>query len=181
MKKIFLFISLFFSVILLSGCTMDNTPTKKVENFLNNYRSLNNSVITQMEDMINADSLMSTEQKTTYGDVLKRQYQDLTYTIKDETIDGDDATVTVEIEVYDFYKVTNDANTYYNTNPSYFSDENGNVLESKFIDYRIAKMKETTDKVKYTIDFTLTKKDDIWVMNDIDDITRQKIHGLYTY
>lgn len=181
MKKILMFLSVFFSAILLSGCTMDNTPTKKVENFLNNYRNLDNSVITQMDQMINTDNLMSTEQKSAYGDVLKRQYQNLTYTIKDERIDGDNATVTAEIEVYDFYKVTNDATTYYNTNPKEFTDESGNLLESKFIDYRIAKMKESTDKVKYTIDFTLTKENDTWIMNDIDDITRQKIHGLYAY
>lgn len=181
MKKIYLFISLFFSIILLSGCTMDNTPTKKVENFLNKYRNLDNSVITQMENMINNDTLMTTTQKENYGNVLKRQYQDLTYTIKDERIDGDNATVTVEIEVYDFYKVTNDATTYYNNNPNEFADETGNLLESKFIDYRINKLKETTDKVKYTIDFTLTKDNDTWMIDDIDEITRQKIHGLYAY
>ncbi len=181
MKKILMILTVFVSVILLSGCTMDNTPTKKVENFLNNYRNLDNSVTSQMDKMINTDNLMSADQKTAYGDVLKRQYQDLTYTIKDERIDGDNATVTAEIEVYDFYKVTNDATTYYNEHPKEFSDEKGNLLESKFIDYRIANMKKATDRVKYTIDFTLTKKDDTWMIDDIDDITRQKIHGLYAY
>ncbi len=181
MKKILISISLFLTVILLSGCTMDNTPTKKVENFLNNYRNLDNSVITQMKDMVDSDIMMNITQKENYGNVLKRQYQDLTYTIKDERIDGDNATVTVEIEVYDFYKVTNDATTYYNANSNEFLDEDGKLSESKFIDYRIDKMKETTDKVKYTIDFTLTKENDTWMINDIDDITRQKIHGLYAY
>lgn len=181
MKKLLIFISLFITSIMVSGCTMDNTPTKKVENFLNNYRNLDNSVVTQMEDMVNSDTLMTTTQKENYGNVLKRQYQDLTYTIKDERIDGDNATVTAQIEVYDFYKVTNDATNYYNANPSLFYDDNGNLSDSKFIDYRINQMKETTDKVKYTIDFTLTKENDVWIINDIDDITRQKIHGLYAY
>lgn len=181
MKKIIVFLTVFLSTILLSGCTMDNTPTRKVENFLNNYRNLDNSVLSQMNSMIDTDNLMTTDQKSAYSEVLKRQYKDLTYTIKDERIDGDNATVTAEIEVYDFYKVTNDATLYYNENLNEFKDENGNVLESKFIDYRIGNMKKTSDRVKYTIDFTLTKQDNTWVINDIDDITRQKIHGLYAY
>ena len=40
-------------------------------------------------------------------------------------------------------------------------------------------MKDTKDKVTYTITFTLTKKDDVWKLDDITDIDRQKIHGIY--
>ena len=36
------------------------------------------------------------------------------------------------------------------------------------------------NKIKYTINFTLTKKDDNWEMDEITDIDRQKIHGLYS-
>ena len=39
---------------------------------------------------------------------MKKQYQNLTYTIKDEEIDGDTAIVKVEIEVYDFNKAMNE-------------------------------------------------------------------------
>ena len=34
--------------------------------------------------------------------LLKKQYQNLSYKIKEETEDGDNATVEVEIEVYDY-------------------------------------------------------------------------------
>ena len=181
MKKFLLYFSCLVAIIFLSGCSMDNTPTKKVENFLNNYRNLDETVLTQMNDIVNEDTLMDETQRTTYKDVLKRQYQDLAYTIKDEKIDGDNATVTVEIEVYDFYKVTQDADKYYQENPDEFKDEAGNLVENKYIDYRIEQLKANKDKVKYTIDFTLKKVDKVWVMDEISDATRQKIHGLYAY
>ena len=160
---------------------MDNTPTKKVERFLNNYRTLSSDVTNQMDEIVNTDSLMSEEQRASYKDILRKQYQDLKYEIKDETIDGDAATVRVEIEVYDFYKTTKDAEEYYTTHQEEFYDQNGTLDESKYIDYRIEQMKKQQETVKYTIDFTLTKKDKVWQLDDIDDATRQKIHGLYAY
>lgn len=181
MKKLLICLSCLFFSLFITGCAMDNTPTKKVEHFLDNYRSLNDTVIGQMDEIVATDQLMNDEQKTAYKDVLKRQYQDLTYTVKDETIDGDNAQVSVEIEVYDFYKITQESDAYYNTNPLEFQDETGALVQSKYIDYRIGRLKDANEKVKYTIDFTLRKVDDEWVLDDIDDVTRQKIHGLYAY
>jgi len=181
MKKLLVCLSCFLAIFLLSGCSMDNTPTKKVEHFLDNYRSLNDTVLSQMDEIVSTDNLMSDDQKATYKETLKRQYQDLTYTIKDETIDGDNATVTAEIEVYDYYKITQESDAYYNTNPKEFQDESGNLVQSKYIDYRIGKLKDASERIKYTIDFTLKKVDKEWVLDDINDVTRQKIHGLYAY
>ena len=67
---------------------------------------------------------MSTEdltdsEKAKYKDVLKRQYEDLNYTIKDEVITDDKAVVTAEIEVYDLKKVMNDADKYLEENPNF--------------------------------------------------------------
>ena len=42
-------------------------------------------------------------------------------------------------------------------------------------------MKNTMERVKYTIDFTLKKENGNWIMDEITDATRQKIHGLYAY
>ena len=115
MKKILLCFSCIMAIVLLSGCSMDNTPTKKVENFLDNY-------------MVDTDSLMDETQKSTYTDIMKKQYKDMTYTIKDEVIDGDTATVTTEIEVYDYYKINKDAEDYYNKNPDEFKSVTGNGI-----------------------------------------------------
>lgn len=212
MKKILLCFSCIIAIVLLSGCSMDNTPTKKVENFLDNYKNQDETVLTQLKEMVDSDTLMDETQKTTYSDIMKKQYKDLTYDIKDEVIDGDTATVTAEIEVYDYYKINQDAQTYYDNNPNEFKDDNndnnnglaGDIVEgakdavdavtdkaedavdavtgdSKFVEYRLGKLKDAKDRVKYTIDFTLTKVDDVWTLNDIDDTTRQKIHGLYEH
>ncbi len=219
MKKFLLCFTCIMTVLVLSGCSFGNTPTKKVENFLDNYKNGDETVIGQLEDMVNSDSLMTDEQKTTYSDIMKRQYQDLTYEIKDETIDGDNATVTAEIEVYDFYKVNQEAQEYYNNNQNEFKaaiktdeegivDEAGDAVENageavsdaasdvaegagdiientiddaKYVEYRLERLKEAKDRVKYTIEFTLTKVNDVWNLNDIDDMTRKKIHGLYEH
>lgn len=214
MKKFILYFSCIMAVILLSGCSMDNTPTKKVENFLDSYRNQDETVINQLKDMVDMDNLMNEDQKNTYSDIMKRQYEDLTYEIKDEVIDGDNATVTVEIEVYDYYKVNQEAQNYYNENPNEFQDDadtddsSDGLLEdakegvedivddvedttedavdaltgdAKYVEYRLGKLQEAKDRVKYTIDFTLTKVDDAWTLNEIDDTTRQKIHGLYEH
>ncbi len=221
-KRILLCFSCIMAIILLSGCSMSNTPTKKVEKFLDNYKNQDETVLTQLKDMVDADTLMTDDQKETYTGILKRQYKDLTYEIKDEKIDGDNATVTAEIEVYDYYKINKDAETYYNDNPNEFKDTKDSVLDdakdtvkdaadtvkdaakgaadtvkdaakdakdavtgttsdSKYVGYRLDKLKEAKDRVKYTIDFTLTKIDNVWTLNDIDDVTRQKIHGLYEH
>ena len=212
MKKILLCFSCIMAIVLLSGCSMDNTPTKKVENFLDNYKNQDETVLAQLKDMVDTDSLMDETQKSTYTDIMKKQYKDMTYTIKDEVIDGDTATVTTEIEVYDYYKINKDAEDYYNKNPDEFKSVTGNGIvddaknaaenvievakdavedtkdavtgttsDSKYVEYRLGKLKNAKDRVKYTIDFKLTKVDNVWTLNDIDDTTRQKIHGLYEH
>ena len=182
MKKIIKYLSIAFLLIVLSGCSMSNTPTKRVEDFLNNYTHHNSTVLNQLKEMVDMDSLMDDNQKNTYSDIMKKQYKDLTYEIKDESINGNTAIVTVEIEVYDYYKVNKETEQYYTNNPNEFKkDVNGKTSEQKYVEYRLGKLADTTDRVRYTIDFNLTKDNNKWILNDIDDTTRQKIHGLYTH
>lgn len=199
MKKIIKYLLCSFVVISLVGCSMGNTPTKKVENFLDSYRKQDENVITQLKEMIDSDNLMDENQKETYSDIIKKQYSDLTYNIKNETINGDKATVTAEIEVYDFYKANKEAEEYYNNNKKEFEDnsvvedvkekakdvaegaKDAITSDSKYINYRLGKLKDADDRIKYTVDFTLTKNDGNWKLDDIDDVTRQKIHGLYEH
>jgi hypothetical protein len=42
-------------------------------------------------------------------------------------------------------------------------------------------MEKSTDTVTYTIYINLTKEDDSWVIDDLDDATLKKIHGIYNY
>ena len=104
MKKTLLYFACFIVIVLFSGCSMDNTPTKRVENFLDNYKSQNDTVLNQLQEMVSSDTIMDENQRSRYSDIMKRQYKDMTYEIKDETIQGNNATVIAEIEVYDYYK-----------------------------------------------------------------------------
>ena len=161
-------------LLLTCGCeSMMNTPTKRVEEFLNKYQRQDSEVLTQLDDAItNGDFDFTDNQMNSYKDLMKNQYKNLTYTIKEEMIDGDNATVTVEIEVFDYNRAMNDAESYYIANPDKFKTETGELDNSKYMDYKI-------EKIKYTLNLTLTKADDKWVLNDITEADRQKIHGLY--
>ena len=179
MKKI---VAIFSCLLLFTGCSITmSTPTREVENFLGKYQKQDSEVVKQLYNVVNKDTTMNEEQKKEYKEVMKKQYQNLTYKIKDETIDGDNATVEVEIEVYDFYKTSKEADTELVNNNSQFLGDDGLVDNSKFMDYKIKKLKETKEKVTYTLNLTLTKKDKEWKMNDITDSDREKIHGIYNY
>lgn len=195
MKKIFMLFSLI--LILVTGCgTNMSTPTKKVEEFLGKYQSMDSTVLAQLDSVISSDETMSDEQKKEYRGLMEKQYQNLSYKIKNEDVDGDKATVVVEIEVYDYATSISKSKTYYNEHRDEFlddkdkdKDDNNTVGDavsdivdetSKFIDYKIKQLKDVTDKAKHEIKFYLSKDDDgEWVLDDITDIDRQKLHGLY--
>lgn len=209
MKKILIYLSLF--ILLITGCTNNmDTPTKKVEEFLGKYQSMDSEVLTQLDDIVSTDTTMTDDEKKDYRSLMEKQYQNLSYKIKDEEIDGDNATVLVEIEVFDYATSINKSRKYYDEHPDEFKDEEKATINddnkddnkdddtlgdkasdaidsakdkieesSKYIEYKIKQMMNVTDKVKYEITFHLTKVNDTWKVDDISDMDRQKIHGLY--
>ena len=176
MKKIFLVI---LGVLLLVGCgDMENTPSKKVEDFLSKYQNLDNDVITQLDITIDSDNTMNHDQRKEYKSLLERQYQNLSYKIIDEGQEDDTAEVKVEIEVLD-YKTTNEqSKKYYDEHKDEFKDED-NSNNDKYTDYKLKKLKDTKDKTTYVINFYLTKENGKWKMNDITNEDILKLHGLY--
>lgn len=183
MKKV---ICLLMSFLFLTGCSctnvaMMNTPTKKVEMFLSNYQTLDADVMEQLDEVVNDETAFNSEQKETYRDIMKKHYKDLTYEVKDEVVNGDQATVTVEIEVTDYSKIMTDADMYRTENENEFMNDEGLYDENLFTNYRLDKLKEANEKVKYTLDLTLTKIDDDWVLDDLTDEQENKLHGLYSY
>ena len=181
MKKM---LSIIGIALVMTGCSlgnMDNTPTKKVEEYLNNYQTLDSNVLTKLDSIVNEEELFDEDQKVTYKDILKKHYQDLTYTIKEETINGDKATVEVEIEVNDYTKALKEAETYRESNETDLMDENGNFDENKFNDYKLNLLQSNNERVKYTIYFSLTKTDDEWTLDDLTQTEEDKILGIYEY
>ena len=173
---------LIFSIFLLTGCNnLMNTPTKKVELLLSKYQKKDEDVIKQLGDTLLTDAILTVEQKNTYKELLERQYSGLTYTIKDEAIDGKTAVVEVEIEVYDYNKAISASEDYLISHQDEFMDETKNISTEKYNDYKLKMISDMKDRVKYTINFTLSKIDEEWMVDDLTDTERQKIHGLYAY
>ena len=225
MKKIF--IVLLLGIFLFAGCGNNkmNTPTGKVEEFLSKYQNMDEDVLSQLDDVVNEDDTMNDEQRKEYRTLMEKQYQNLSYKIKDETITDDSATVDVEIEVYDYATSIRNSKKYYDEHPDEFkkakeeteeteptldtdgdnnSDTGNNAITtpregetdrddgivgeaveeivgdtSLFIDYKIKELKGVTEKVKYELTFNLTKVDGKWKVEDISEIDRKKIHGLF--
>ena len=183
MKKIVYLLGAF---LFLTGCSMTNvammnTPAKKVEMFLSNYQTLDEEVLTQLDEVVEKEDTFNENQKETYRNIMKKHYQDLTYEIKDEVINGDTATVTAEIEVTDYSKIMTDADTYRDENESEFMNEEGLFDDTLFTSYRLEQLEKADDTVKYTIDFTLTKVEDDWILDNLTDEQSDKLHGLYSY
>ena len=178
MKKIVLGI---VTILLLSGCgeKMFNTPTKKVEMFFQNYQTLSKDVVEQLNKVVNEEENFNADQRLAYKELMKKHYQELTYEIKDEKIDGNKATVTVEIEVTDYSKTLKDADKYLENNKAEFYDDKGVYNAFLFTTYRIEQLKKVTDKVKFTLNLTLSKVDDEWQLDPISDVDEQKINGVY--
>ena len=170
--------------ICLTGCSignMDNTPTKKVEQYLNNYQTLDKSVLSNLDTIVNRETTFTNTQKNDYRELLKKHYQNLIYKIKEETVNGDKATVETEIEVNDYTKVLNDASNYRKTNESEFINGLGVFDEVKFNDYRLNLLKSSKDRVKYTIYFSLTKANDEWTLENLTQTEQEKMLGIYEY
>ena len=179
MKKIF---AIFICVLLLCGCdNINNTPIKQVESFFNKYQTLDSDVLDDLDRVIAEESMFDTLAREEYREVIKDQYKSLTYEIKDEFVEGDEATVTAEITVKDYNKVLSEVRAYKNSNISEFQDESGNYSAVKYSNYVIEKLKDAKDKVTYTVELKLTKINDKWTINTLDEETEDKILGIYEY
>lgn len=177
MKKIFVLTLLCF--LLLTGCG-SNTPTARVEAYLDGYNSMKEEVASDMEAKVTSENLSYENQKI-YKNVLTRQYENIKYEVKDESINGDKATVTVKITVYDLYKAEKDVINYMNTYPNEFYDENNNFSEEIFNKYRLNQMLSTNETVDYEIYFYLNKVNGEWIIENPERNTLEKIHGIYNY
>ncbi len=176
MKKILLVI---VATFLLVGC-MNNKASDAVKNYLDQYRNLSDNVIADLDELTGEQNL-SEEQKGTYTNIMKKQYQDLQYEIVEEEYNGDTATVTAKITVYDLYKVQQNSDDYMNNNMEEFYDDNDEYDNSKYLDYKLKQMQDNKEKVSYTITFNVVKEDNKWVVTQPSEEDLEKIHGIYNY
>ena len=179
MKKI---LWILLIIICLTGCTeLMNTPTKKVESLLSKYQSNDENVLSQLDETLLTDTIFTSSQKDKYKSIMKKQYKDLTYTIKNEAIDGKTAIVEVEIEVYDYAKAVSLTEDDLINNSDKYKDSTGEINTTLYNDIKLTNIENTNDRVKYTLNFTLSKVDEEWIVDDLTETERMKIHGLYAY
>lgn len=190
----------FILLLVIVGCSNNmSTPTNKVEEFLGKYQSMDEDVLKQLDQVIKDDDTMNDDQKDKYKALMEKQYQNLSYKIENEDIQGDSATVDVEIEVLDYATTASKAQEYYNEHKEEIEEkyndkkeDNDNSLENAgddvlqaveesvaYINYKLEELETANDTVTYNMTFYLTKEDGEWILQDISDLDRKKLHGLY--
>lgn len=193
-------VSAFILLLVIVGCSNNmSTPTNKVEEFLGKYQSMDEDVLKQLDQVIKDDDLMNDNQKDKYKALMEKQYQNLSYKIENEDIEGNSATVDVEIEVLDYATTASKAQEYYNEHKEEIEEkyndkkeDNDNSLEDAgddvlqaveesvaYINYKLEELETANDTVTYNMTFYLTKEDGEWILQDISDLDRKKLHGLY--
>ena len=171
-------IILLLGMFLLSACT-SLSPSEKVENMLNKYIKNDKEILKELDLYIDRQDL-NEKQKTKYKEIVKDEYSSIKYEIKDELIDGENATVEVEIKVKDLFKPSREAEKVLIDNPTEFYT-NGAYDPDKYVDYKLDLMEKSEKTVTFTIYVTLTYKDDTWLIEELDEATLEKIHGIYDY
>lgn len=180
MKKMQKIIVTVLSLFLIVGCACSMNKAKDaVEDYLDNYKNLDENVTTQLDELVAKEDLTDSE-KETYKEVLRRQYKDMKYEITDEVYDGDKATVTAKITVYDYYKVQQEVANYLKDNRDKFYKD-GTYDETAYIDYKLDTMKKYDKTVTYSIEFKVKKENNKWQVEDLSDTDVEKIHGIYDY
>ena len=163
MKKLFLIILCF---TMLVGCTLGNTPTSRVEDMLTNYQMNKENINISYTDLT-SDNNLSSNIINGYEDAIRKQYRDLSYEVKDEVIDGDNATVTIEVEVMDYKRAINKYNR-----------EDYDV--NKYHELIIKELNNTKEIVTYTLDIDLTKdNNDTWKVDELSLENKNKLLGIY--
>lgn len=168
MKKLLILLILSVSLI---GCSLSNTPTSKVEELMTKYQTVDDDIKDEIE-MVLTDETLTLEQKKEYRELIEKQYKNMSYEVKEEIIDGDKATVTVAIEVVDYKKVIQQLENQYIDKVDYSIEE--------YNTEKITKLKETKEKVTYTLDIEVSKTSEgEWKVDNLSNIDKKKIQGMY--
>lgn len=177
MKKLLIFLTCLVCAV---GCSCNNDKASDaVEKYLNDYKGLSDNVLADIDALVESEDI-DDDYKETYKEVMKRQYTDMIYTIENEAYDGDTAMVTVKITVYDLYKASKDSSTYLNNHPDEFLTD-GVYDTAKYLKYKLNAMKDMNDTISYNIVFNVIKVDGKWQVEQPDEETLEKIHGIYNY
>ena len=157
MKKIMLV--LIICVVIITGCSLNNTPNSKVEELLGKYQGLDNSIsissypITKREDL---------------DDDIENKYRNLSNEIKDDKKDGDNAVITTEISVLDYKTVIEK-----------YRSKNSDAVKAYDNDL-IDDLSKVNKRIVYTIDFNVSKNNKgEWKVSTLTTDIENKLLGIY--
>ncbi len=155
---------IYIILLIMTGCSLNNTPNSKTEELLNKYQKLDSSIIISPNVLAN-DNNLTIDLEKEYNKIIKKQYKNLSYEIKNTKEDGNTATITTEIKVLNYKKVIDNMN-----------GKKGRKYHQRLIN----KLKETNERVTYTIDITLIKNEKgIWKVNSLSNEIEKKLLGIY--
>ena len=147
---------------------MGNSPTSRVEDLFTKYQKLDEDISMGIDNVVNQQDLTK-EHKERYRKLLERQYKNLSYEIKDELIDGDNATVLVEIEVVDYKKAISD-----------LTFDSDSYTKESYDEEKLGRLEKAQDKVKYTLEVKVKKDNDgNWKVEALTPEQIKKIQGMY--
>lgn len=153
---------------MLVGCSMGNTPTARVEALFNKYQTIDNDISSGIDSVLDEQNLTDAH-RDRYRKLLESQYKNLSYEVKDELIDGNNATVVVAIDVIDYKRAIND-----------LVFDSSIYTKESFDEEKLNRLEQAKDKVTYTLDLTLTKDEDgTWNLNALTNEQIKKIQGMY--
>lgn len=178
------------SVIVLSFCMVISfcacgspSPTDTADSFLSAVKTQDQEMLNSVYDSesfnildsMGEDGIASNETESednVFANEMKDKMLDFDYTLSDEKIDGDKATVQVKITTYEFGKaMTNTISKYFEKAlPLAFSGASDEELEKIMNDIFKAELDALTEK-KYTGEATinLIQKDGEWKVSEIDE------------
>lgn len=160
--------SLLLLIFICFGCELNNTPTSKVDELFNKYQMVDDDITLGITNVLDEQNYNETQRKR-YRTLLENQYRNLSYEIKDEKVDGDEAIVTVEIEVLDYKKTI--SNLTYDSSTLSLEEYNNKKLDL---------LEDVKDKVLYTLEINLNKDNDgNWKVEALSNADLKKIQGMY--
>ena len=160
--------SLLLLIFICFGCELNNTPTSKVDELFNKYQMVDDDITLGITNVLDEQNYNETQRKR-YRTLLENQYRNLSYEIKDEKVDGDEAIVTVEIEVLDYKKTI--SNLTYDSSTLSLEEYNNKKLDL---------LEDAKDKVIYTLEINLNKDNDgNWKVEALSNADLKKIQGMY--
>jgi len=176
MKKIIVLLV----TLILFGCNLSNTPSHEVEKYLDNFINLSDEVKMDIDSKSSYEAL-NQENKETYKQALIRQYENMKYEIKDESINDNTALVKAYVTVFDYYKTDNLSKEYLNNHIEDFNDVNGLFDNEKYNTYRLGELLKSKDTTTYEVTFNLKKDSNgNWILENPSRETLEKINGFYT-